>query len=310
MPSTYPTQLDLFPSAAMPAAATLHAHTLATDAHSTLHATLGQAVAALEAKLGIDASAVPTSIDARIAAVESQFAQLRGGWFVDPGVWTRIDGNHFSVTGPVDRRGDFYTGLKLRWTDNNGVKYGVVYASSVAGVTPNIVTTVELIPTDDFTIDLGMSSNPGFTSPASAPQGFPGLFGWAPGLTTTGTAINKGTGVHNGRWRCEGKLLHIEEVINWGSGGAGGSGTYRILIPVASRAVGNFFAAGVANMRAGGAGSGHEFMGTVQLSGSNFVNVQCVQSGWLSMAAMSATQPGAFGVAGDFIHVSAAIPLP
>jgi hypothetical protein len=59
----FPTTLDTFPSAA-----TLVSHTLATDPHSTLHGNLGAAVAALEAKVGVDGSAVATSHDLMISA--------------------------------------------------------------------------------------------------------------------------------------------------------------------------------------------------------------------------------------------------
>lgn len=58
MPTSFPTSLDSFPSAA-----TLAGHSLATDPHSALHGNLGDALAALEAKVGVDGSAVTTSID-------------------------------------------------------------------------------------------------------------------------------------------------------------------------------------------------------------------------------------------------------
>lgn len=59
MATNFPaTSLDTFPSAA-----TLAAETLATNPHSSLHGDLGDSVAALEAKVGINASAVTTSVD-------------------------------------------------------------------------------------------------------------------------------------------------------------------------------------------------------------------------------------------------------
>lgn len=57
----FPTTLDSFPSSA-----TLAAHNLDTDPHSTLHGNLGSAIAALEAKLGVDSSAVTSSVDYKI----------------------------------------------------------------------------------------------------------------------------------------------------------------------------------------------------------------------------------------------------
>lgn len=58
MTTSFPTGLDTFPTQA-----TLAAHTLATDPHSQLHANLGDPIAALEAKVGVNGSAVTTSVD-------------------------------------------------------------------------------------------------------------------------------------------------------------------------------------------------------------------------------------------------------
>jgi hypothetical protein len=58
VPTNFPTALDTFPSAA-----TLASHTLQSDPHSTLHGNLGDALAALEAKVGVDGSSVPSSLD-------------------------------------------------------------------------------------------------------------------------------------------------------------------------------------------------------------------------------------------------------
>lgn len=56
--TNFPASLDSFPSAA-----TLAAQTLAAGPHSGLHGNLGDAVAALEAKVGTDGSAVASSLD-------------------------------------------------------------------------------------------------------------------------------------------------------------------------------------------------------------------------------------------------------
>lgn len=61
MATNFPTSLDAFP-----AAATLATHTLGTDPHSTLHGNLGDALAAVQAKVGVDASAVPASLDYQV----------------------------------------------------------------------------------------------------------------------------------------------------------------------------------------------------------------------------------------------------
>jgi hypothetical protein len=81
----FPDDLDTFPDAA-----TLAANTLATDPHSTLHGDLGAAVAALEAKVGVDSSAVATSHDYKIAALEA----AGGGWVPSALVFSGADGCH------------------------------------------------------------------------------------------------------------------------------------------------------------------------------------------------------------------------
>lgn len=58
----YPASLDTFPTSA-----DLADDTLATKPHSTLHGNLGDAVAAVEAKVGVDASAVATTHDYKLA---------------------------------------------------------------------------------------------------------------------------------------------------------------------------------------------------------------------------------------------------
>lgn len=62
MPANFPTSLDSNPSAA-----TLAAGNLDTDPHSVLHANLGDQIEALEAKVGVDGSAVTTSHDYKLA---------------------------------------------------------------------------------------------------------------------------------------------------------------------------------------------------------------------------------------------------
>lgn len=76
MATDFPTDLDTFPSAA-----TLAAEDLDTSPHSTLHGDLGDAVAALEAKVGKDGSAVTTSHDyklAQLAAVDALVGTASG----------------------------------------------------------------------------------------------------------------------------------------------------------------------------------------------------------------------------------------
>lgn len=69
MPANFPTSLDSNPSAA-----TLAAGNLDTDPHSVLHANLGDQIEALQAKVGVNGSAVTSSHDYKIAALETALA--------------------------------------------------------------------------------------------------------------------------------------------------------------------------------------------------------------------------------------------
>jgi hypothetical protein len=62
VPTSFPGGLDTFP-----AAATLAGQTLGTTPHSTLHGNLGDALSAVEVKVGINGSADTTSLDYRVA---------------------------------------------------------------------------------------------------------------------------------------------------------------------------------------------------------------------------------------------------
>ena len=76
MPANFPTSLDSNPSAA-----TLAAENLDTSPHSTLHGNLGDQIEALEAKVGVDGSAVTTSHDyklAQLAAIDALVGTATG----------------------------------------------------------------------------------------------------------------------------------------------------------------------------------------------------------------------------------------
>lgn len=62
MSTNFPGGLDTFPSAA-----TLAVQTLATSPHSNLHENLGDAITALEAKVGVNSSVVTSSLDYKLA---------------------------------------------------------------------------------------------------------------------------------------------------------------------------------------------------------------------------------------------------
>lgn len=71
MTTSFPAALDTFPTAV-----DLADDNLSTKPHSSLHANLGDSVAALEAKVGITASTVTTSFEYRLFSQEAQSASF------------------------------------------------------------------------------------------------------------------------------------------------------------------------------------------------------------------------------------------
>ena len=71
MTTSFPAALDTFPTAV-----DLADDNLSTKPHSSLHANLGDSVAALEAKVGITSSAVTSSLDYRLFSQEAQSASF------------------------------------------------------------------------------------------------------------------------------------------------------------------------------------------------------------------------------------------
>lgn len=70
MATLFPGALDTFPGAAV-----LAVQTLATSPHSTLHGNLGDAVAAIEAKVGINGSTDVASIQNRLDSADQVIMQ-------------------------------------------------------------------------------------------------------------------------------------------------------------------------------------------------------------------------------------------
>jgi hypothetical protein len=323
----WPTDLDAFPSPAFPNAATLHGHKLSGDAHSTLHAALGSRVVDIEGRIGVPAAPAVGSIFDRIAKLEAQLAAAADGWVPEVGeAWQRVSDTQLTVHGAssAGRVADFGlgAGVKLRWKDDGGVKYGVVLNSSVAAaVAPatGYVTTVNIIPNDDFKVGIGIAS---FVANAALsrmerPVGFPGMFACAPTLTTSGTAgaqqgSRGSTQVLTGRWWVAGKFLIYEFSIIWGGSGiAQGTGNYRVSVPCATKSLGPtpYNGVGHATIRSGGAGAGNLFPGSCSInSGNAYMNINSVGAGWLSTVTCAANVPNTW-VAGDFIQGTAILPL-
>jgi hypothetical protein len=115
----------------------------------------------LEAKIGIDGSAVPTSLDYLIKAA--------GGWIPVPDTWIydSADAPTFTFTISGDQTGLLSPGMRIRLTQTT-VKYFIITAVSFSS--PN--TTVTVFGGTDYTLDSAAITAPYFSS-MKAPFGFP-----------------------------------------------------------------------------------------------------------------------------------------
>jgi len=102
------------------------------------------------------------------------------GWIGAGETWTYASASTFTVSGDVTAK--YYLGVKLRWKQGGGYKYGVVRSSSYS--TPN--TTVTIVVNTDYTIaNSAITDN--YSSVTESPAGFPDFFAWAP--TQTGFSV-------------------------------------------------------------------------------------------------------------------------
>jgi hypothetical protein len=115
----------------------------------------------LEAKVGVDQSAVATSLDYLIKSA--------GGWVPFPATWTyaSADTPTFTFTISGDQTGLLSPGMRLRLTQTT-VKYFIITAVSYGS--PN--TTVTVYGGTDYTLVSAAITAPYFSS-VKAPQGFP-----------------------------------------------------------------------------------------------------------------------------------------
>lgn len=133
MAINFPTSLDTFPSAA-----TLASQTLATTPHSTLHGDLGAALAAVEAKLGVDDSAVTTSLDYQTNRPQAPSGRLT--------LTTAVPVTTSDVTGASTVYFTPYQGNSVALYNTTATKWFrytfAEISASLSGLTANIPTDV------------------------------------------------------------------------------------------------------------------------------------------------------------------------
>ena len=167
MSTNFPTSLDTFPSAA-----TLATHTLGTDPHSTLHGNIGDTLAAVEAKVGVDASAVTTSFDYNLK-------NIRPG--ISDGRLTLTSGTAVTtadVTGATTVYFTPYKGSGISLYSTSASKW---YCYTFAEISASLAGLTTSVPTDVFAY---------WTGSAVALE----LVNWTNG-TTRATALSSQDGV-------------------------------------------------------------------------------------------------------------------
>lgn len=134
---------------------------------------------AIEAKVGVNNSAVTTSLDyllknsasldpGHLHSANGFNADLLAGWLSPTETWTYASATTFTVPGDITSRNA--PGNKLRWKQGGGYKYG--WIKSLSYSTPN--TTVTIVGFSTYNLASATITNNGY-SYSETPLGFPSL---------------------------------------------------------------------------------------------------------------------------------------
>ncbi len=157
--------------------------------------------------------------------------EIRKGWFFLSLAGTKSTSGIFTCSG--DQTAYLVAGMKIKWTDGGGTRYGYVYSSSYSGGTG--LTTVNLVTHSDTTNQINASSiSDIYVSPQSAPVGHPIWLSYTPTASASSGTVNTLT-VNYCKLRCEGSSLTLQYNIDWVFAATGGNGA-SISIPVTTSA--------------------------------------------------------------------------
>lgn len=194
MSITFPTTLDSLTDMTP-------TNSLGAEGHNTRHTDLNSAVEALEAKVGVDNSAVTSSHDYKIAALEStdsthttniatnatniatnttnitsndtdianHLGYLEDGWIPSGETWTYASADDptftFTITG--DKTTKYYKGMRIKVTNDGSVKYFII--TDISYSAPD--TTVTIYGGTSYDLANAAITNP-FYSMCKMPAGF------------------------------------------------------------------------------------------------------------------------------------------
>lgn len=145
------------------------------------------------------------------------------GWSPAEGTWAYASATSFTIAG-VDLTSVFTKGTRVKLTQTSE-KYFVVASSSFS-----TNTTVNLIPTSDYSVANAAITNP-YYSYAANPQGFPTWFVYVPTVTPAGS-MTWGSDDSTGLWSAQGSCITFWFQARGTTGGSASSGL-GVSLPVA-----------------------------------------------------------------------------
>jgi hypothetical protein len=151
MSTNFPTALDTLTNPTL-------TDYLNSPSHAGQHANANDSIEALEAKVGINSSAVTTSHDYKIAALETGWVSVSDSWS-----YASADAPTFTITVPSGAASLYSPGMRIRLTQTT-VKYFIITA--VADTVLTVYGGTDYILTSDAISEISYSTQ-------KAPFGFP-----------------------------------------------------------------------------------------------------------------------------------------
>lgn len=166
----------------------------------------GDEITAIETELGTNPKGSDASVSARLARLDSGLQSLQSSWIAVSDTWTRTGNYTFTVSG--DKTATYRKGLRVRFKDGGGFKYGIIKSSSYSA--PN--TTVTLISNTDYLMAASTITEPAI-SDSEQPEGFPFEFNFSAALTS----VTVGNGTLVQKFSVAGNLFLYHVEFNFGS---------------------------------------------------------------------------------------------